>query len=108
MKSAISPDFTESGEAVLLVGSDLLSGIYGHALDQLGIAYERIGGAVATVRGLRWYGKRRSPGAEALAPLETNLSGRSLLAVRTLRVPRRAIRSRRQKPSGQSIWAIAA
>ncbi len=48
----LSPDFTESGEVVLLVGSDLLSGIYGQALDQLGIAYERIDGAVATVRGL--------------------------------------------------------
>ena len=48
----LSLDFTEPGGSVLLVGSDLLSGIYGQALDQLGIAYERIDGAVATVRGL--------------------------------------------------------
>ena len=49
----ISRDFTEPGGSVLLVGSDLLTGIYGLALDQLGIAYERIDGAVATVRGLK-------------------------------------------------------
>lgn len=48
----LSPDFTELGDPVLLVGSDLLSGIYGQALDQLGIAYESIDVAVATVRGL--------------------------------------------------------
>ncbi len=50
--SYLSPDFTETGGSVQLVGSDLLSGIYGLALDQLGITYERIDGAVATVRGL--------------------------------------------------------
>ncbi len=50
--SYLSPDFTEPGGSVLLVGSDLLSGIYGLALDQLGITYERIDGADATVRGL--------------------------------------------------------
>ena len=33
----LSPDFTELGDPVLLVGSDLLSGIYGQALDQLGM-----------------------------------------------------------------------
>ena len=49
----ISPDFTEPGGSVLLVVSNLLSGIYGLALDQLGIAYKRVEGAVATVRGLK-------------------------------------------------------